>query len=83
MASRGEIKNKIKAILKDRAIWKALSYRVFGTLFLMMIVWLTTGLWELTVLVIGWDCGKIALYYIHEKFWEKAVPRIQAWRWGS
>ncbi len=79
MVSRAEVKKRIGDALKDRAIWKAVSYRVCGTLFLMLMVWLTTGIWELTVLAIGWDGGKIVLYYLHEKFWDKVVPRIKAW----
>ena len=71
-------KNRIMSffIKNKRAMMKALTWRLIGTGYMIIVSWLITG--EIFVgLAIGvFDLlGKIALFFIHEKIWEKRADK--------
>jgi uncharacterized membrane protein len=55
-----------------RALAKAISWRVFGTLGTSAIVLTFTGRWDLALSIGGAETvAKIALYFLHERLWER------------
>ena len=55
-----------------RSIAKALSWRVVATLITSLIVWLTTGKFDLAVKVGLFDTFlKFAAYFVHERLWAR------------
>lgn len=55
-----------------RTIVKAITYRVIATLTTFMLVLVFTGEWELSAAVGGLEVlSKMALYYGHERLWER------------
>jgi len=57
---------------KRRHMAKALTYRVMGTCITSLSGWIITGSWQIGVLLGPVDAlAKVALYYVHESFWDR------------
>jgi uncharacterized membrane protein len=57
-----------------RSIFKAISWRMLGTLDTFAISWYLTGKLEMAGLIAGFEfITKIAWYYLHERVWA-AIP---------
>lgn len=55
-----------------RALAKAISWRILGTLGTSVIVFVFTGRWQLALSVGGIEfVGKIGLFFIHERLWDR------------
>jgi len=62
---------------RKRSIVKAISYRIFGTIITMLIVYSFTGKFVLSLGVGFIDIfSKLALFYVHERVWHKV-------KWGK
>ncbi|MGK5084602.1 DUF2061 domain-containing protein [Bdellovibrionota bacterium FG-1] len=60
-----------------KALAKAISYRVFGTLSTALISYAATGSAKQAMVIGGAEVfTKIFLYYLHEKFWEFRSPAV-------
>ena len=59
-------------VTKKRSFLKSWTYRVFGTLTSWAVVFIITGKGSLATLVAFWETVvKIAVYYWHERIWDK------------
>ncbi len=55
-----------------RALAKAISWRVLGTVGTSIIVFVFTGRWQLALSIGGVEfLGKIALFFLHERLWDR------------
>lgn len=62
----------IKAFLRDRALHKAVSWRILGSLDTTMLTWIFSGSFKIATFVGSAEVvTKIFLYWIHEKIWER------------
>ncbi len=53
-----------------RSLVKAVSWRIFGTLSTMVIAYLFTHQWNLTLYIGVFEfVSKIGLFYVHERLW--------------
>jgi uncharacterized membrane protein len=58
-----------------RSLAKAVSYRVAGSLATLAIAYAFTGNLVISGSVAGTDAlSKIALYYLHERLWDRVRP---------
>ena len=58
---------------RKKSVWKAISWRGIATVTTMVLVFISTGEWELMLSVGFFDVLlKLGLYYIHERAWERA-----------
>ena len=59
-------------VTKSRSFVKAWTYRVFGTLTSFLVVYIITGKGSLATLIAFWETVvKVAVYYWHERVWDK------------
>jgi len=59
-------------VTKARSFVKSLTYRIFGTLSSWAVVYVVTGKGSLATLIAFWETVvKIAIYYLHERGWDK------------
>ena len=57
---------------RTRSIFKALSWRIFATLTTMIIVFIFTRQWVLSLSVGVLEVtSKLVLYYFHERIWNR------------
>ena len=57
---------------RARALAKAISWRILGTVGTSVVVLVFTGRWELAVSIGGVEfLGKIVLFFIHERLWDR------------
>ncbi len=57
---------------RARALAKAISWRILGTVGTAVIVLVFTGRWELALSIGGVEfLGKIALFFLHERLWDR------------
>jgi uncharacterized membrane protein len=62
---------------RRRHLLKALSYRVLGSLFAFLLAYLLSNNLKFSLGLLSLDAvGKIALYYAHERVWDKV-------KWGT
>jgi uncharacterized membrane protein len=55
-----------------RALAKAISWRLLGTIGTSVIVFVFTGRWALALSIGGVEfVGKIGLFFIHERLWDR------------
>lgn len=55
-----------------RALYKSISYRILGTMLTCVTALIVTGSLPSAVIIGGVEVvTKIALYYVHEKIWER------------
>ena len=56
---------------RTRSLFKAISWRVWGTMTTALVVFVFSKKWELAILAGGFDfLVKIGLYFVHERIWE-------------
>lgn len=59
-------------VTKSRSFVKSWTYRVFGTLTSFAVIYVITGKGSLATLIAFWETIiKIAVYYWHERIWDK------------
>lgn len=59
-------------VTKARSFTKSLTYRVFGTLSSWAVVYVITGKGSLATLIAFWETVvKVAIYYFHERVWDR------------
>ena len=57
---------------RARALAKAISWRILGTVGTSVIVLVFTGRWELALSIGGVEfLGKIGLFFVHERLWDR------------
>jgi uncharacterized membrane protein len=57
-----------------RALAKAVSWRLLGTIGTSTLVYLFTGRWDLALTIGGAEgVAKIGLYFIHERLWDRVA----------
>jgi uncharacterized membrane protein len=57
-------------VTKTRSFVKALSYRIWGTLSSVVVVYVITKNVSLSVTIAFWETVlKIFIYYVHERVW--------------
>lgn len=73
--SRKKMRSKIhrRALQTSTRAWaKSLVWRVVGVFVLGGISWLVTRNWEeVTTITLAFHCIQTALYYFHERMWER------------
>ncbi len=61
-------------ISRRRHVVKAITWRCLATLDTILIAWWVTGDWQVGVQVGAIEVvTKLALYYLHERFWYKFI----------
>ena len=58
-----------------RALAKAVSWRILGTVGTSALVLVFTGRWDLALTIGGLEgVTKIALFFVHERLWDRFAP---------
>ena len=59
-------------VTKARSFVKSLSYRIWGTVSSVAVVYVITGKGSLAALIAFWETVvKVFIYYFHERAWNK------------
>jgi uncharacterized membrane protein len=57
-------------VTRARSFVKSLSYRIWGTVSSVAVVYVVTGKWSLAALIAFWETVlKVFIYYFHERAW--------------
>jgi len=60
--------------MKLIALYKAITYRLLGSMITFLISWLLTKSFKVSLSISVLEVlGKIALYYVHERVWYRIV----------
>jgi len=64
--------------MKLIALYKAITYRLLGSISTFLISWLMTKSFKVSLGISVLEfLGKIALYYVHERVWNRITPNIK------